>query len=75
MCQYGEGFDYNIAYNLPITERKLQLMILKKRLEEDASKQESNSSQLNENTSMSQIKSLTQKFNKGKTHEFNIPKT
>ena len=39
-------------------------MILKKKLEETNSKRESNSLQLNENSSMSQIKSLAQKFDK-----------
>jgi hypothetical protein len=73
LCEYGEGFDFNICYKMPVNERKLQLMILKKKLEETNSKRESNSLQLNENSSMSQIKSLAQKFDK-KTHEYNTPK-
>jgi hypothetical protein len=58
---------------MPVNERKLQLMILKKKLEETNSKSESNSLQLNENSSMSQIKSLAQKFDK-KSHEYSTPK-
>jgi hypothetical protein len=73
LCEYGEGFNFDICYKLPVNERKLQLMMLKRKLEETASKADTNSLQLNENSSMSQIKSLAQKFDK-KSHEYSTPK-
>lgn len=73
LIEYGQGFDFITAYNLPVAERKLQLMMLKRKLEEKASKQSSDSIVLNENSSLQQIKNLSQKFDK--THEFSMPKS
>lgn len=74
LVEYGQGFDFNSTYNLPVSERKLQLMMLKRKLEEKASKQNSDSIVLNENSSLQQIKNLSQKFDKN-AHEYSIPKS
>ena len=47
--------------------------MLKRKLEEKASKQNSDSIVLNENSSIQQIKNLSQKFDK--THDFVMPKS
>lgn len=67
LCEFGNGFNFEICYNLPVSERKLQLLLLNNRLKE---KHENNNSEVddgftfNENTPVNKIKNFNKGFKK-----------
>jgi hypothetical protein len=71
LCEYGFGFNFDIVYNLPVSERKIQLKLLQNNLEEKKQKNEENSDKmvLTENTPLSKIKQISSKFDKDFTYK------
>jgi len=64
LCEYGIGFNFDICYNLPVSERKLQILLLNNKLKlkhENDDSEVDDGFTFNENTPINKI----QKFNKG----------